>query len=651
MINDLRVRNFAPGTIDLYINSVVRFARHFGKSPDKLGPEHVREYQTFLVLRSCSKKADLAPGHAFWIAATQGRSVRSRVLFGSWSTVRLDMEQRVAAASSKGVERHLRSPEVREPTHLHERATARRIQILVDTIGGTLYAFEARWLVRSFQATKRRLLSFALTSANILGSRLLKHSFDQQPQATEYREGVQTCADCNVPLVAADPREDSEPRDETGTAVEAQFELVHTSTDVAQVVAISDALDANNITYQVYDESSIWGVGAHANPFRIVVDASQIGEARALLRELGDSAQQESEGLPDYSEFPVQDDAANQGSESIRDAESHHGIDGYAPATGGLPRVWVGYLLVVVFFSTEFWLGLEAGPNAVRRSPGFLLASWTTLGYWLHCVYRFHAVLRAADPYYPTSPWKAVGLHFVPLYNVYWMYKWPRQIAAFVNRRLPARPMSNVAATVFLFLGVLVHRVADGPAGMAIIFSAGLYLNGRIGAALGMERARRARKWAIVLVASMVLIVLAVALAGTFIERGILPDSVILDARSVPSRTLNTLRENGLLRRREVVHYFYSDGILSVLEDGNFFTNKRVVSYQRVNDSLVVEQAHYGEIEDFEVEYGDGFFDYTRILVTTTDGSGFYLILPAEGDLDEEFFVSLQREWQKWRNR
>jgi hypothetical protein len=99
MINDLRVRNFAPGTIDLYINSVVRFARHFGKSPDKLGPEHVREYQTFLVLRSCSKKADLAPGHAFWIAATQGRSVRSRVLFGSWSTVRLDMEQRVAAAT------------------------------------------------------------------------------------------------------------------------------------------------------------------------------------------------------------------------------------------------------------------------------------------------------------------------------------------------------------------------------------------------------------------------------------------------------------------------------------------------------------------------------------------------------------------------
>ena len=49
MIEDLRVRNYAPKTIDLYVRSVARFAQHFGKSPDLLGPEHVREYQTLLV--------------------------------------------------------------------------------------------------------------------------------------------------------------------------------------------------------------------------------------------------------------------------------------------------------------------------------------------------------------------------------------------------------------------------------------------------------------------------------------------------------------------------------------------------------------------------------------------------------------------------
>jgi len=49
MIDDLRVRNFAPGTIELYVRSVARFAQHFSKSPDELGPEHIREYQTYLV--------------------------------------------------------------------------------------------------------------------------------------------------------------------------------------------------------------------------------------------------------------------------------------------------------------------------------------------------------------------------------------------------------------------------------------------------------------------------------------------------------------------------------------------------------------------------------------------------------------------------
>jgi integrase/recombinase XerD len=49
LIDDLRVRNYASGTIKQYVNSVAQFSRHFGQSPDQLGPEHIREYQTYLV--------------------------------------------------------------------------------------------------------------------------------------------------------------------------------------------------------------------------------------------------------------------------------------------------------------------------------------------------------------------------------------------------------------------------------------------------------------------------------------------------------------------------------------------------------------------------------------------------------------------------
>ena len=41
----MQVRNVFPCTRDTYIRQVWLFARHFGKSPDLLGPEQVRAYQ------------------------------------------------------------------------------------------------------------------------------------------------------------------------------------------------------------------------------------------------------------------------------------------------------------------------------------------------------------------------------------------------------------------------------------------------------------------------------------------------------------------------------------------------------------------------------------------------------------------------------
>ena len=48
MLEDMQVRQLSPCTQQTYVETVARFARHFDRSPARLGPEEIRDYQVYL---------------------------------------------------------------------------------------------------------------------------------------------------------------------------------------------------------------------------------------------------------------------------------------------------------------------------------------------------------------------------------------------------------------------------------------------------------------------------------------------------------------------------------------------------------------------------------------------------------------------------
>ena len=76
LVDDLRLRNYSPRTIEIYVAHVARFAKHFGRSPDLLGAEEMRAFQLHLLQRqvSWSQFNQTVCALRFFYGKTLGRS-------------------------------------------------------------------------------------------------------------------------------------------------------------------------------------------------------------------------------------------------------------------------------------------------------------------------------------------------------------------------------------------------------------------------------------------------------------------------------------------------------------------------------------------------------------------------------------------------
>jgi hypothetical protein len=158
------------------------------------------------------------------------------------------------------------------------------------------------------------------------------------------------------------------------------------------------------------------------------------------------------------------------------------------------PRIWVGYLLGVATLLAEM-IAITLHPELAKEPmlipPLYLfLANFISLIYWLVCVYEFHVVLRQATAgAYPVKPLRAAWFHLIPVYGLYWVFKWPRQLARFVNARLPAPLMNPDKTGLAVFAAFTVFLVLDRGFGMILLFWAASHLSRALRHALAVQPA------------------------------------------------------------------------------------------------------------------------------------------------------------------
>jgi integrase/recombinase XerD len=76
LIDDLRLRNYSPRTIEAYVAGVARLAKHFHRSPDQLGVEQLRVFQLHLLEQqvSWSQFNQIVAALRFFYGTTLGRA-------------------------------------------------------------------------------------------------------------------------------------------------------------------------------------------------------------------------------------------------------------------------------------------------------------------------------------------------------------------------------------------------------------------------------------------------------------------------------------------------------------------------------------------------------------------------------------------------
>lgn len=132
---------------------------------------------------------------------------------------------------------------------------------------------------------------------------------------------------------------------------------------------------------------------------------------------------------------------------------------------------------MAVLFLLEMFIFIRTVDNIIVL---FYVVGAFGILYWLACIYRWHTILgQLSDFKYPISPSASVGWHFMPIYNIFWIFYWPWELSHFIKMQKTINIMHGVIIGTFIFISYILLQF-DKIVGTMCIFCVGVYINNRL---------------------------------------------------------------------------------------------------------------------------------------------------------------------------
>jgi hypothetical protein len=145
------------------------------------------------------------------------------------------------------------------------------------------------------------------------------------------------------------------------------------------------------------------------------------------------------------------------------------------------PNIKTGFILVALLFVGTVTHLIVYDNEKVRFSIFTIPFSLACFSYYIYIIRRLHVIMNIiALERYPVSSAKAVGFHFIPFFNLYWLFKWPIVLGNFIGRNSNIKMIPGFAIGCGLLFSFLCIKAIDSSIGYFMLFSLMAYITTRV---------------------------------------------------------------------------------------------------------------------------------------------------------------------------